>query len=247
MSNNLEHPVLYAAINGTDVPPASFHLDTDEGIAVTLAQITFPAETEIGKPGDEITVRLSLGDKEHLLFTGSIFIAEVNGAYRSLSLSDSYIKLYNTYTTPAYRKEKAQTILQDTLDAAGIKKTSITCPPVEIARFSTDTIPSCRCIQLLITALEEHGHTGLRYFFDAEDTFHFGTIDDAGKNEGEKYEFVSKQNILKKTNDRIEVLPLPIRHSQTILVDDAERIVTRSNLAISGRHSRLTLWLREAG
>jgi hypothetical protein len=155
-------------------------------------------------------------------------------------------KLCDTAIAAAYRKETAQVILQDTLDAAGIVRTAVTCPAVEIGRFSTEKIPADMHVRHLIKALEEHGHMGLRFFFDAEDVFHFGTAADTGKNEGAVFAFETGKNILKTREGVIEVLPLPIRHSQKVTVDGAELITTRTDLTVAGSRSRLVLWLEAA-
>jgi len=247
-SNRLEHPVLNVTIDGTVTKkqPSVFSLMTDEGIASVVSFLKFPADSGIGKPGDPVQIHLSLNDEKHLLFTGEVLSAGIHGAYRDLILTDGTSKLFNTQIIAAYRKETAKTILQDTLDSAGIEKTSVTCPDVEIARFSTEKITAFLCIKLLIKTLEEHGHGGLRFFFDAENTFRFGTADDTGKNEGTVYEFETGKNILKKGIGKIEVLPLPIRHSQEVKVDGVKFITSRTDLSVSGSRSRLILWLREA-
>jgi len=246
MGNNIQHPVLKVSINGVSIEkrPVFFSLMTDEGIASVVSVLKYPADSGIGKSGDAI--KISLDDHERLLFTGRILAAKIHGAYRDLILTDSYSKLFVTPIIAAYRKETAKVILQDTLDSAGIEKTSITCPDVEIARFSTEKITACLCVKLLIKTLEEHGHEGLRFFFDAEDVFRFGTADDTGKNVGAVYEFETGKNILRKGDGKIEVLPLPIRHSQEVKVDGVKLIAGRTNLSVSGSHSLLTLWLREA-
>jgi hypothetical protein len=245
-ATNFEHPILNVSVNGAAIEkrPSSFSLMTDDGIASVVSFLKFPADSEIGKSGDPVKVHLSVAGQEYLLFTGNVLAAGIHGAYRDLILTDSYSKLFKTPVTAAYRKENAKVILSDTLDIAGIEKTSITCPAVEIARFSTEKITAFLCIKLLIKTLEEHGHTGLRFFFDAEDTFRFGTAKDTGKNEGAAYEFETGKNILKTGNGRIEVLPLPIRHSQEVTVDGVKLTISRTDLSISGSHSRLTLWLR---
>lgn len=247
-NDRLERPVLNVSINGNAVEkrPSSFSLMTDEGIASVVSVLKFPAELEIGKSGDPVQIHLSLAGEEHLLFTGEVLSAGIHGASRDLILTDSYSKLFTTSIIAAYRKETASVILQDTLDKAEIEKTAITCPAVEIARFSTEKISAFLCIKLLIKTLKEHGHSGFRFFFDAENTFRFGTADDTGKNEGAVYEFESGKNILKKDIGKIEVLPLPIRHSQEVKVDGVKFIANRTDLSVSGSHSRLILWLREA-
>jgi hypothetical protein len=244
--SDFEHPVLNIKINGVtiDKRPSSFSLITDEGISSVMSVLVFPADSGVGKSGDHVQIYLSLDEQEHLLFTGNIMTAGIGGAYRNLILSDGFSKLIKTPVVAAYRKETAKAILQDTLESAGIEKIVITCPDVEIARFSTEKISSYLCIKLLIKTLEEHGHTGLKFFFDAEDAFRFGTIENTGKNEGAIYEFETGKNILKKGSRRIEVLPLSIRHSQEVIVDGVKLIVSRTAFNISGSHSRLALFLR---
>ena len=247
-NTKIQHPVLGISIGGTAVEkrPSSFTLVTDSGCAWSVAHLRFAADAEVGKLGDAITVTLSLSGDEHLLFTGEINNVLIHGAHRDVSITDSYSKLLGACVTPAYRKETAKAILQDALDSAGITKTAITCPEVEIGRFSIGEIPASMCISLLIRALEEHGHEGYRFFFDTEDTFHFGTIQDTGKNDGKVYAFETGKNILEKHEGMIEVLPLPIRHAQEVTVDGVKLITSRTDLTVSGQWSRLALWLEEA-
>jgi hypothetical protein len=246
MQTKLHHPVLNVFINGIAAKkrPSSFGLITDREYPSVMATLCFPGDTEIGKIGDRVTVSLRLEDEEHLLFTGEIYSVIVGKISRILDLADGYKKLCDTSIIAAYRKETASVILQDTLDKAGIGKTAITCPAVEIARFSTENIPADMCIKQLITALEEHGHKGLRFFFDEKDIFHFGTTDDTGKNNGTVYEFESGKNIIKLFNGWMEVLPLPIRGLQEVKVNGVKLITSRTDLHVSGTYSRLRLWLK---
>ncbi|GHT56838.1 hypothetical protein AGMMS50268_13270 [Spirochaetia bacterium] len=246
-SNRLEHPVLEIAIGGSavDKRPHAFSLITDQGLPSVLAKLSYPQDVAAGKAHDPLTVSLTLTDERYLLFTGEIFSVGIHGAFRELDLTDGYKKLCDTRIINAYRKETAKVILQDALDQAGIEKTKITCPSVEIARFSTEKIPADISITLLIKTLEEHGHAGLRFFFDDEDYFRFGTADDTGKNEGITFEFETGKNIFKKGDGWIEVLPLPIRHSQEVTVDGVKLIPFRTDLSVSASRSRLVLWLKE--
>jgi hypothetical protein len=246
--DRLERPLLLVSIGGSPVGtrPSSFRLLTDRAFPAVNAHLQFPAESGIGKEGDKLTVSLSYGEEERLLFTGEIYDTGIYGAHRNLALTDGYKKLCDTKIVAAYRKETAGVILQDTLDAAGITEAAITCPEVEIARFSTQEIPSDKIIVSLIKALEEHGHAGLRFFFDEKNIFHFGTALDTGKNEGENFVFESGKNILKKGDGKIEVLPLPIRHTQNVTVDGVPLVAFRTDLHIAGSWSRLVLWLEAA-
>ena len=243
----LEHPTLAVTIGGSIVEqrPSSFRLITDKGFPSVEAFLKYPSDSDIGNTGDPVTVSLSYGEEESLLFTGEIYNAKVHEPYRDLTLTDGYKKLCDTGVVTAYRKEMAQVILQDTLGAAGINKTSITCPDVEIARFSTKEMPADRIIKWLIKALEKHEHYGLRYFFDEKDVFHFGTSDDTGKNEGEFFEFETKKSIIKKGDGKIEIFPLPIRHLQKVSVDGKELVPHRTDLHAGGYRSRMTLHLEE--
>jgi len=246
--NRTEHPVLTVEISGgsADRRPSEFALITDEGFPSVEARLQFPADETKGKPGDKVTVNITIGTEEYLLFTGEIYTASVSAKYRNLSLTDGYKKLCDTPIIAAYRKEQAKVILQDTLDSSGISETSVTCPSVLVHRFSTKEIPAEYIIRLLIKALEEHGHMGLRFFFDEKDIFHFGTDADTGKNEGKIFEFETGKNIIRKGEGWIEALPLPVRHTQKVIVDGKPLVTRRTDLIVAGNNSRLKLWLREA-
>jgi hypothetical protein len=144
----------------------------------------------------------------------------------------------------AYRKETAKGILQDTLDAAGITDSSITCPAITLARFSTDTITADMCIDLLIRAMEQHGAGDLRFFFDAENIFHFGTSEDTGRNEGIEIALETGKNIIRRGAGFVETLPLPLRHSQSLTIDGIPVETIRTDLSVSQRRSRLVSWVR---
>jgi len=246
--NRIEHPILSVEIGGgsPDRRPSSFSLITDEGFPSVVARLQFPADETKGKSGDLVTVNMSLGDEEYLLFTGEIFSASISAKHRILSLTDGYKKLCDTPIIAAYRKEQASVILQDTLDSSGIGDKSVTCPSALIHRFSTKKIPAEYIIRLLIKALEEHSHMGLRFFFDEKDKFHFGTDADTGKNDGNVFEFETEKNIFRKGEGWIEAFPMPIRHTQEVKVDGATLVTRRTSLEIAGKNSRLKLWLREA-
>jgi hypothetical protein len=246
--NRLEHPILQVSIGGTPVDkrPSSFRLITDRGFPSAVAHLRYPAESGIGSQGDQVTLSLTYGDQEQLIFTGEVYGAKDHKTYRDLALTDGYKKLCDTKIVAAYRKEMASVILQDSLDAAGISDTAVTCPAVEIARFSTQKIPCDLIIAGLIKALEEHGFYGLKFFFDEKNVFHFGTSQDTGKNDGENFIFETGKNILKKGDGEIEVLPLPIRHTQNVTVDGIPLAAFRTDLYMSAFHSKLILWLEAA-
>ena len=246
--NRIEHPVLSVEIEGgqPDRRPSAFSLITDEGFPSTVAHLKFPADETKGNAGDLVTINMLIGTEEYLLYKGEIYSVSTDAKHRSLSLTDGYKKLCDTSIVATYRKEQASIILQDTLDSSGIGDTKISCPSVEVHRFSTKKIPAENIITLLIKALEEHNHMGLRFFFDEKNIFHFGTDADSGKSEGDVFSLETGKNILKKGSGWVEVLPLPVRHTQEITVDGATLITRRTHLNIAGNNSRLKLWLREA-
>jgi hypothetical protein len=211
-----------------------------------MANLSYVKNSTVGAQEDTIRVSLAFEEETACYITGTVYKVYDEGKNRVLALTDGYQKLCDTMVTPAYRRERARRILQDTLDAAGIKDTAISCPDVEVGRFSTMNINGARCITLLIKSLEEHGYKRLRYFFDAENVFHFGTGEDTGRNEGETVAFKSGKNIITKGDGYIEVLPLPIRHSQKITVDGIAMETIRTDLVVSRYRSRLTLWVKEA-
>jgi hypothetical protein len=181
-----------------------------------------------------------------LLFTGEIYDAKIHGACRDLALTDGYKKLCDTLFNPAYRKEQAKVIVEDALGAAGIGEQKITVPPVKIARFSLVSSPVKICLDLLIKALEEHGCHGLRYFFDAENTFRFGTLDDTAINEGEAVSLETAKSIIRTGAGWVETLPLPVRHSQEVTINDIAMKTCRTDLLVSQDRSRLRLWVERS-
>ncbi|MCL2608515.1 MAG: hypothetical protein FWD94_01230 [Treponema sp.] len=249
MGERMLRPVLEVSVAGSvpEARPSVFRLVTDREYRTAVASLEFPRDAEVGGKGDPVTVHLSGENGRSLLFTGEVLSAAVTGGLRFLRLADGHAKLCRTAVTAAYRKETAEAILGDALDAAGIGARAITCPAVEVARFSTGTVPADRLIELLVKTLEEHGHRGLRFFFDEADTFRFGTCGDTGRHEGGTYEFRTRRDIVARGEDRIEVLPLPIRHSMPVTVDGTGFWVRRTELRLSGSRSGLRLWLSEEG
>ncbi|MDR1128202.1 MAG: hypothetical protein LBL20_02730 [Treponema sp.] len=240
----LQYPVLEVAIAGAPVEkrPAFFSLVTDRGAPSVLARLSYPAGVTEGNAGESVTVSLVSGESTMLLFTGEVYDAKVHGAYRDLALTDGYKKLCDTLFNPAYRKEQAQVIVEDALGAAGIGERKITVPPVELARFSLISSPVKICLDLVIKALEEHGHHGLRYFFDAENVFRFGTLEDTAMNEGDAVSLETAKSVIRTGAGWVETLPVPVRHSQDITVDGVPLKTIRTDLMVSRDRSRIRLW-----
>jgi hypothetical protein len=244
--NSLQYPVLEISIGGevVDKRPSRFMLTTAQGFPAVMANLVYPADTIISSIGDPVVISLVEQEDKHILFTGETYDAKTRGAYYDLSLTDGYKRLHDTMVVNAYRKETAKGILQDTLDVAGISDTSITCPAITLARFSTDRITADMCIDLLIRAIEQHGVQDLRYFFDVEDIFHFGTSGDTGKNEGIELTLQTGKNIIKRGEGFVEILPMPIRHSQSLTIDGVPVETIRTELVVSARRSRLVIWVK---
>jgi hypothetical protein len=247
-NSELQYPVLRVSIAGAAVDrrPAAFRLMTDRAAPAVIARLSYPADVPDGSAGEDVVVSLAADGTESLLFTGTIYNAQTRGACRDLDLTDGYKQLCDTMVTPAYRKETAKTILQDALDAAGISNAKITCPAVTLDRFSADSITADRCVQLLIHALGQYNETGLRYFFDAENVFRFGRYEDTGKNEGPPAVLESRKTVIRKGDGWVEILPMPVRHSQAVTVDGRALRTIRTELLVSRNTSRLVLWVREA-
>jgi hypothetical protein len=239
-------PVVEVSINGNTVGqrPSGFKLATQTGIHSVQSRLWYPVDSNVGRTGEAITVSLVSDDKRDLYFTGVIYSAATHGTYRELLLTDSYKNVCETLFTAAYRKEKAAVILQDILDTASITETAVTCPDVEVARFSTLPIPARLCIAFLIDTLARYGAEGLTYFFDEKNVFHFGTTRDTGRNRGEAERFATGKNIVSSGSGWIEVLPRPVRHTQTITVNAAPLVTTRTDLLVSRPVTRLIVYLK---
>jgi hypothetical protein len=149
-SDALKRQILSVSIGGSvvDQHAVSFRLQTASGFHAVAARLLYPADSDVGNTGDDITVSLITDNKTDLYFTGKIYSAALQNSTRELLLTDSYQKLCEGEYAAAYRKEKAAAILDDILQAAGISETLITCPDVELARFSTPTMPCRRLIDL---------------------------------------------------------------------------------------------------
>jgi hypothetical protein len=243
----LRRPVVEVSIGGTIVErhASLFAPAAQAGFHAAKARLLYPADYDAGNIGDAITVSLVSENTKDRYFSGVIYSANTHGKHRELRLADGYKKLCETDFIAAYRKEKAASILGDILGAALITEKALTCPDVILARFSTRSIPARLCIDLLIDALAEYGFEGLGYFFDAEDSFHFGTAADTGKNEGGEENFETGKNITRSGSGWIEVLPRPIRHTQQIVVNNKTMLTVRTDVTVSRTISRLTLWIRE--
>jgi hypothetical protein len=247
-SKFLQHHILEVSMGGTLVErrAVSFRLMTQSGFHGVIARLVYPSDTETGSVDDEVTVSLTHGERTDVYFTGTVYSADTHGAHRELLLTDSYQKLCDRTFTSAYRKEQAGYILDDMLSAAEIAEKSLTCPNVELARFSTKTIAVRNGIDLLIDALKEHGAERLTYFFDEKDVFYFGTPTDTGKNEGAVETFETGKNMVRSGSGWIEVLPYPIRHTQAVQINGKPMITVRTDVTVSRGLSRLCLGVKEA-
>ena len=221
-----------------------FTLLTQKGYSSVMAALYFPFDTKEGKKDDTVKVYLADKEKRDLYFTGTVHHATEIDSYRKLFLTDGYWKLCHTSFTASYRKEKASVIIDDILEAAGISEKSVTVPDIELARFSTQPVRASLVLDMLIDALKAHGAKELCYFFDEKDCFHFGTKKDTGKNTGDTFRFDSKESILSRGADWIEVLPVPIRHSMTVTVDGVSMETIRTELTVTEKASRLILHIK---
>ena len=240
----IQRQTLEVELNGqlTATRACRFNLITQKGFHPVIADMYFPVDSKDGKKGDSIKVYIANKERTALYFTGTVDGVFERSPYRLLSLTDSYSKLCNTMFTASYRKEKASSIINDILDAAEVSEKSVTVPDVELARFSTKTIPAHLVLDILIDALEAHGVKKLCYFFDEKNSFHFGTPKDTGKNTGGTFRFNTQENIFSHGADWIETLPSPIRHSMKVTVDGVSKEVIRTELTVQEKASRLLLY-----
>ncbi len=225
--------------------PLSFRLVTDQCLPAAICELEYPSSVAFGKDGEEVAVSLKTPEKTAVLFTGQVYDAKVYGNVRKLSLADGYKKLFDTALSTAYRKESAAVILSDILDAAGITDREITCPDVEISRFSHAEKSAVELIVSLMGTLKTFGFSGLRYFFDAENLFRFGTIDDSAVNSGDPLSLETGRTIIEKRPGRILTFPAAFRHSQSLEVDGTSLVATRTELVLSARRSYLAIRVKE--
>ncbi|MBN2536375.1 MAG: hypothetical protein JXB88_26060 [Spirochaetales bacterium] len=245
MNFKINRPVIRVIINNHVVTdkPHRFILRTDYDLPYVIAELVYPGNISPGNPHDSVVITLIYNTDTYRLFSGYIFKISKQKQKTVLHLSDGFEKLWATVLAVSYRKENARVILNDIIQKAGLTNVQIACPVVEFARFSTLQIPVSEIIRKIIETLKSYGYDyEYRFFFDADNTFRFGTLSDTGINPGERFAFETGVNIIEKGDSRFQTVALPIRHSQEIEVNKKTIIPHRTSLVISRTESRIMIW-----
>ena len=246
--NKITRPVLQIYINNTIESHKihKFSISTDVHYPYCTPELELTGEYTGTKQGDVIKITLYLNNKTYTLFTGLIFKITYEYNKTTLHLIDGFLDLCNTRQSLSYRKEKALNILNDILEKAGVAECEITCPDVIFERF-VSSVPANEIIKEIIETLKSYGQDEkYRFFFDTNNVFRFGTLDDTGINPGERFVLKSGVNIITKKGNCITTMPLPIRHSQEIEVDGKSFIPYRTEMIIGSKASRIKIWGQEA-
>jgi hypothetical protein len=92
-------------------------------------------------------------------------------------------------------------------------------------------------VNLLALTIESYGDFGsLEFYFDENNTFRFGKKDEIMKS-GIIYQFQEDTDIHEYLIDGIKTFALPIRHSQTIEINDKVYITRRTILHVEAKNS----------
>jgi hypothetical protein len=227
------HPYLKATISGLSKPQVhAFRLRTDRDVPLSLCLLVLAGWIDTDLTDATVSVKLGyVGGDEWPLYTGYVETAFPDGSQTACILREGVRKFEFGTVEMSYHKEKADRILADILDAAGIDGRSITCPSVELPRFAVFGVSPLVAVRQLVETLGTfQDMTDTRFFFDAEGKFHFGKTSDTGKNSGPSLTLKTGSGILASQGKRIETVPLPVRHSQAITVESASKTTSGTNL-----------------
>jgi hypothetical protein len=83
-SDALKRQILSVSIGGSvvDQHAVSFRLQTSSGFHTVSARLLYPADSDVGNVGDDITVSLITNDTTDLYFTGTIYSAALQNSTR---------------------------------------------------------------------------------------------------------------------------------------------------------------------
>ena len=234
---------IYLGGDISDSPPVRFAMRTDIDEPGAVAELEFPNPAPAVSPGETVAVDLVHDDSDIRVFTGELVKNVPHHHRRLFVLADDIWKLRRARFQASYRNEQDERIIRDILDAAGIDGGTIAAPGIQFPRFSTPQVPGDRALAMIVESFPGHGVTQeYRWFFNSANVFRLGTSGDA-HNGGETIGLSSRADIVGQRGDTITILPRPIRHSMRVAVDGVGRWVTRSDLTISPKRSRLVLTL----
>lgn len=238
-------PQLMIYIGGgiSESPPVRFAMRTDIDEPGTVAELEFPTPAPVVSPGVTVAVDMVHEDSDARIFTGELVKNVPHHHRRLFVLADDIQKLRRARFQASYGAEQDERIIRDILDAAGIDGGPIATPGIQFPRFTTPQVPGDRALAMLVESFRGYGVTeAYRWFFDSANVFRFGPSGDA-HNGGETIELSSRTDIVGRRGDTITILPRPMRHSMRVAVDGVEQWVTRSDLTVSPKRSRLVLTL----
>ena len=234
---------IYLGGDLSDSPPVRFAMRTDIDEPGAVAELEFSTPAPSVSLGETVAVDMVHEDSDTRIFTGELVENVPHHHRRLFVLADGIWTLRRARFQASYRNEQDERIIRDILDAAGIDGGMIAAPGIQFPRFSTPQVPGDRALAMLSESFPGHGVTeAYRWFFDSANVFRFGTSGDA-HNGGETISLSSRTDIVGQRGDTVTILPRPIRHSMRVAVDGAEKWVTRSDLTISPKRSRLGITL----
>ncbi|MBN2546572.1 MAG: hypothetical protein JXB50_12300 [Spirochaetes bacterium] len=240
--NRMLNPYLIVKISGKEVKNIGFTLITMKNSCNIQAKLFVP-KTIKSSLKDEVEVSLGYhGQDEWKIFKGFIDNFYDDMKMKVIILKDGNTDFWGTKILESYRKEKAKNILNDCLEKCKIDDTKITIPEVEFDRFLICDSASNNVCRNIIETLYSYGtDKELQYFFDENNVFHFGSIEDTGKNEGEAFNF-DETNVLKYHENGFETFALPVRHSQKIKLNDSEIMTLKTVLTVMPKNTKLEVY-----
>ncbi len=154
---------------------------------------------------------------------------------------DQAEKLY-TPISISYARRSAKQLAEEICTLCGISTISVAIPAQVLRNFHVYETPGHRALQLLFDALQAYGQDMQEYriFCDADDILHI----EKTPLQGSSIRLQTGENILKRYDDRILVLPQKViaRQSQPISIDGKSSHVARSHLIYTVDTHKLFLY-----
>lgn len=140
-----------------------------------------------------------------------------------------------------YTNERAKNIITDLLNIINITSYKVTLPDITLDFVAHGTF--CKILNEFIEALYLYGvENEIHYFFDHNNIFRLGTINDVAIHDYSKIFNLDNTFIFHNLENGIQIIPLPIKHSQKVIYNNQEIWTTRTNLVVYPKYSYMEVY-----
>lgn len=208
------------------VPVANIKIILDKSVKVNLK--------------DNVTVKLCDTLNEWTIFTGWVDHFYIDN-YLIVFCKNANSFALSKQICESYTHEKIKNIVLDLLNIINITSYKVTLPDITLDFVAYGTF--CKILNELIEALYLYGvENEIHYFFDHNNTFRFGTINDVAIHDYSKIFNLDNTFIFHNLENGIQTIPLPIKHSQKVIYHNQEIFTTRTNLVVYPKYSYMEVY-----